>query len=252
MLQLPQRPDLKLARPPLAEVIFQVRFPPILRIISQQPMEFQERVRDRFPLYEAEEGVVVHFGTVTVEPPLQPQTRIFRFKSADEKTTISLATDFYAVSTTAYKHWSDFLSMISLANAAARDVYDLKFSSRIGLRYVNRLTLANTGVKTVRGLWRLLRPEITSLVRQPLWGAPKEMLSQLTAENMDGEFLTSRFVYRDGTEPHLILDFDYYSEARTPMESITSHIERYHDTIYAAFRWCLSEKSILAFGPITP
>ena len=60
-LNFPQHPDIPLSAPPLAEVICQVRFPPILRIVREEPSDFQERVRDRFPLLEVEQGVVVKF-----------------------------------------------------------------------------------------------------------------------------------------------------------------------------------------------
>jgi len=37
---------------PLVQVICQLRFPQILRIESQLPVEFQERIRDAFPILE--------------------------------------------------------------------------------------------------------------------------------------------------------------------------------------------------------
>ena len=36
---------------PLAEVIFQVRFPNILRIAAEEPSAFQEAIRESYPLF---------------------------------------------------------------------------------------------------------------------------------------------------------------------------------------------------------
>ena len=48
----PDAPRVIYDRNPLAEVICQVRFPPILRIEAQLPDAFQERVRNLFPVYQ--------------------------------------------------------------------------------------------------------------------------------------------------------------------------------------------------------
>ena len=39
---------------PLKEVICQLRFPPILKITTASPAEFQEKIRSNFPLYSPE------------------------------------------------------------------------------------------------------------------------------------------------------------------------------------------------------
>jgi uncharacterized protein (TIGR04255 family) len=45
MLYFPEVDDIRLQRVPLTEVIGQVRFPPILRIANENPVEFQEKIR---------------------------------------------------------------------------------------------------------------------------------------------------------------------------------------------------------------
>ena len=37
---------------PLVEVIFQLRFPTILSINAKQPMEFQDKIREKYPFYQ--------------------------------------------------------------------------------------------------------------------------------------------------------------------------------------------------------
>jgi len=251
MMHFPQREDVRLRRAPLAEVICQVRFPPILRIASEQPVEFQERVRERFPRLEVEQGVLVHMAPPGPTPPsAKPEPRIFRFKSPDGNTTVSLAMNFYALSTTSYTHWSDFLDSLRLVNEAACETYALPYAVRVGLRFINHLTFENTGTSSVGELWGLLRPELTALLTADCWDEPLEMLSQLLLSGGENERLTLRSGFKGGEEPLLQLDLDYYAEGNIALERVTTLCQGYHDVIYNAFRWCIREEKLVVFAPV--
>lgn len=251
MLRFPQREDVRLQRAPLAEVICQVRFPSILRIASEQPVAFQERVRKLFPQLAVEQGVVVHMEPLgTMLPSAKPEPRIFRFKSADGNTMVSLALNFYALSTTSYTHWRDFLELLQLVNQAACEAYDIPYAARVGLRYINHLTLENTGANSVAELLEILRPELTMLLRGDCWDESLEMLNNLLLAGEENERLTLRSGFRGGEEPVFLLDFDYYSEGNISLENLTTLCQRYHDVIYNAFRWCIQEEKLSVFAPI--
>jgi len=251
MIYFPQREDVRLQRAPLAEVICQVRFPPILRIAGEQPVAFQERVRERFPQLEVEQGVIVHMQPLgTMPPSAKPEPRIFRFKSPDGNTTVSLALNFYALSTTSYTHWRDFLELLQLVNEAACEVYNLPYAVRVGLRYINHLTFENTGTRSVRELWDILRPELTALLRGDCWDEPLEMLNQLLLAGEGDERLTLRSGFKSGEKPVFLLDFDYYAEGNIPLENLSALCQRYHDVIYNAFRWCIRDEKLTVFAPI--
>jgi uncharacterized protein (TIGR04255 family) len=251
MLCFPSTKDIRLHRAPLAEVICQVRFPAILKIASEQPVDFQERIRGRFPQLEVEQGMVVRMASLGGEPPLaKPEPRIFRFKSPDGQTVASLALNFYSLSTTSYTHWVDFLDQIQLLNEAAREVYDLPYAERIGLRYINHLTFENTGVSSIAELLEMLRPELTVLLRTDCWDEPVEMLSQLLLAADGNERLTLRNGFRGGSQPLIALDLDYYAEGNVALDGLPARCQRYHDVIYNAFRWCIRDDKLQAFGPI--
>ncbi len=251
MLRFPQREDIHLQRAPLAEVICQVRFPPVLRIASEQPAAFQEQVRGLFPQLEVEQGMVVRMEPLGTAPPsAQPQPRIFRFKSSDDHTVVSLALNFYALSTTSYSHWQDFLELLLLVNRAACKVYNLPYAVRVGLRYINHLTLENTGASSVTELWEILRPELTVLLRGDCWDEPPEMLNQLLLTGGENERLTLRSGFRSGEMPVFLLDLDYYAEGNIALENLPALCQRYHDVIYNAFHWCIREEKLAVFAPI--
>jgi uncharacterized protein (TIGR04255 family) len=252
MIRFPQCQEVRLQRAPLAEVICQVRFPPVLRIANEHPVAFQERVRGRFPQLDIEQGVVVHIPPPlgTESPSAEPRPRIYRFKSPDGNTIVSLALNFYALSTTSYTHWADFIDSFRLLNEAAREVYDLPYAVRVGLRYINHLTFGHTGASSVAGLLEIPRPELTVLLRQDCWDRPVEMVNQLVLTGENDERLALRSGFRGGEEPVFTLDLDYYAEGNIPLETVPALCQRYHDVIYSAFRWCIREDKLTVFAPL--
>jgi len=226
----------------------------VLRIAAEHPVAFQERIRAQFPQVDIGQGMEIHIAPLGAEPPsaTPKPRRIFRFKSPAGNTIVSLATDFYALSTTSYTHWADFLNLLELVNQAACDVYELPYAVRVGLRYINFLTFSNTGASSTTELWEILRPELTVSLRGDCWDEPLEMNNRLLlAAGEDGnERLTLRSGFRGGGEPVLLLDFDYFAEGSIALENLAVLCQRYHDVIYNAFRWCIREGRLVVFSPV--
>jgi uncharacterized protein (TIGR04255 family) len=250
-LNFPHRPDVQLQNAPLAEVICQVRFPPILRILREEPSEFQERVRHRFPELQIEQGVAISFSTAAggTPPALETPPKLYRFLSADRHTIVSLALDFFAVSSQAYSHWHDFAHDLALAAGAVREIYQPAYAARIGLRYVNRFTPALVGGADMEAVFDLVRPELSALYRTDAWPEAGAFVTQLTLPDEDGELVIRSAYGRMPDEPFFMLDFDYYEEGQLEMEHLVKRCDRYHRTIYNAFRWSLRPASLEIFRP---
>jgi len=195
-------------------------------------------------------GVEIRLAQPEEESPsAKSLSRICRFRSRDGATIVSLGIDFYALSTRAYSHWGDFSDLLGFVSHAATTVYDLPYSTRIGLRYVNRLSLDNTRLTSVPEMLNVLRPELTSLLRVDCWDEPLEMLSRLLLSGQDGEKLTLRSGFQ-GEDQTFLLDFDYYVEQETPLDQVLTLAKRYHEVIYHAFRWCIREGQLTVFDPV--
>lgn len=251
-LNFPHRPDLPLRNPPLVEVVCQVRMPPVLRINREEPAEFQERVRRRFPQLEVEQGVLFRVPGLghMAAPSAEKQSRTYRFRTADETTTASLAVDFFALSTKTYSHWALFARDLETIVEAVRTVYQPAYSTRVGLRYINHLTTANTGQDNLRQIARLLRPELTALLHSEAWAEPDNLLSQLTL-NAGGAKLALRVACGNDTDaPFLTLDFDHYAEGQLELDSLLERCRGFHAVIYNAFRWCVLDSGLEVFGPL--
>lgn len=250
-LNFPHHPDIPLAAPPLAEVICQVRFPPILRIAREEPSEFQEHIRARFPLLDIEQGVVVKFPAPASggAPSAEVPPRVFRFGSEDSRTFVALAVDFYALSTQRYTHWADFAADLALVQAAVEAVYRPAHATRIGLRFINRFTPQGAHCATMSEVLALFRPELTALFHTDAWSQPASLVTQLNLPD-DQAMLTLRTAFSDAEEePFFLLDFDYYEEGRLDFDKLVERCDNYHRVIYNAFRWSLRESSLTRFGP---
>lgn len=251
MLGFPEVDDIRLRRAPLIEVVAQVRFPPILRIANEKPVEFQEKIRRRFPEWMEEEQIVI--ASIPTEQPtsVKKAPSIFRFRSADAKNTVSLAIDFYALSTTAYVHWSDFWAELQRLHAAAVAVYAPAYATRLGLRYINQLTISNCGVGSLEELITLLHPDLVTLLFDKPWTLPLELLTQLILEGQNPpEKLALRVGFKRDPEPFVLLDLDYFVEGNLPFDRLEDFYQRAHDVIYRSFRWAIPEEKLGLFEPL--
>jgi uncharacterized protein (TIGR04255 family) len=157
----PPVPRVLYGKAPLFEVTCQSRFPPILQI-DRPPAEFQERIREQFPLLE-------RLANPLVVPQLPPEAAQmlgaaigqsgWNFLTEDRSSIITLAPDYVALTSTKYERWERFREQYQLALTALRAVYRPSFFVRIGLRYRDLIRREILGLDGV-GWSRLLRPEI--------------------------------------------------------------------------------------------
>ena len=121
-MAFPESPRVIYRRNPLAEVICQVRFPPILRIHSEPPAGFQDRIRNQYPLYKESAGQAFALSpnipaeaarVIQSVAPFRGREK-HEFSSADEVWSTTLGRDFLALRTVAYPRWEDFRQRLTL------------------------------------------------------------------------------------------------------------------------------------------
>ena len=245
-LSLPHFEEVPLQRPPVTEVICQVRFPPILRISAEGPYQFQDRIREHFPTFEILQDMLVQAAPL----PAQAIMPVYHFKSPDGRSVAALAVNFFAFSTEAYSSWIDFRKNLTLIARLVRETYSPASAGRIGLRFVNKLTPHNTGFAGLDQLVHMLTDELIVLYSPPSWTKAERLETRVVVP--DGEATLNLRLVID-PEPYVVLDFDYY-EARDniPLDELIQKLDRYHDTIYSAFRWSVAQDALAAFLPREP
>ena len=247
--QFPDKPEIHLANPPLVEVVCQIRFPLILRMAQESPVEFQERIRDDFPELSLEQNLRFRAPQVGQSggPPADAEPTVYRFTAVDERAILSLAPNFFAVTMTSYSHWENFKGLILSSYHHVREVYNPAHFTRIGLRYINRLTLANTKAADRNELVSLLNPDLNTVFCNPAAVGLTAMVHQLTFAD-DPAQLNLRIVYaQENEEPTLFLDLDIFESGKLSLANLSDQLDLFHKSIYEAFRWCIRDETLERF-----
>lgn len=240
-------------RNPLNEVICQVRFPTILRIESEPPSDFQEKIRHRFPGFERAknplEGKVPAEILKAMGGPLTATS--YGFENEEHNTKITLAAEAMAVVTSAYVTWDKFKEDVGLALQSLADVYAPSFYSRVGLRYQNLLKRSSIDPKAK---WAdLVRAELAGELTIQEWAsAVKGVHKTIQCQMDDGDGFTLQHGLADveGTEETVyLMDFDYFHETKTEIADVDVVLDRLHGHSGNAFRWAISEALHQAMEP---
>lgn len=140
---------------PLVEVICQFRYPVVLRIVSVEPVDFQDKIRKEFPYFRENISSKVNLPSNIAQSLPQnileaigdEPIKSYQFTSSDETQTLSLTRDFLALTTNKYIGWEDFWEKMELSIQAFNSIYSPAFVSRVGLRYQNVIRLSSLGLK---------------------------------------------------------------------------------------------------------
>ena len=133
-------PRVKYRNNQLGEVVCQLTFPQILTIETNVLADFQEAIREEFPIYSVRKeappprltGIP---GNLQMEK--QPLRQNHQFVSADGLWRVNLTKEFISLTCSRYSCWEDFAAKLDKPLAAFIRIYRPAFFQRIGLRYLN-------------------------------------------------------------------------------------------------------------------
>ena len=250
---------------PLAEVICQLRFPPILKISAEEPHAFQERVRHIYPNFStttpaealpqnAPDFLRPLLQAAFQDPSLNSGIKQFRFSDPDEEWNVFLSRDALGLTTTHYVRWEDFRDRYRMLVSALLEVYTPAYFTRIGLRYKDLLSPARAG--NANYTWQhIIEPHIlgelgnSALEGLTVAGAKRELSLELERDLL--LTLNHGFVQEEGQEGiSYLIDADYHKESRLDTEQWITDFERCHWHAGRIFRWCITKTLHQALGPI--
>ena len=145
-----QEPRCIYRKNPLGQVICQLRFPEILTIGANAPVQFQEAVRDKYPRYAAkqEKPAPKLTGTPGNIQVSQPNSTInHHFISEDGVWRVNLTSKFISLSTSRYTAWEEFARWLDQPLASFISIYKPAYFERIGLRYISFISRNDLGLE---------------------------------------------------------------------------------------------------------
>jgi len=128
-MNLPEFERVIYKRNPLIEVVYQLRFPPILKISHQEPVEFQDTIRFKYPLFETTRAQLPSEISQVVQQlglPLQGDVA-YNFKSEDQRWSLFLTKDFIALTTSSYERYEQFKQRLEEALGIFEAIYSHPF-----------------------------------------------------------------------------------------------------------------------------
>jgi uncharacterized protein (TIGR04255 family) len=252
-MTFPESPRVLFELNPLVEVVCQLSFPSVLRIDSQSPAAFQDRVRAAFPVFVRQVVSPVQ-GLVPVELAnlIGGGVASYQFASEDEQWRLTLSRDFLALSTSKYVDWADFKTRLQQPVAALLGEYQPAFFQRIGLRYRDVIVRSVLGLQDVA--WSdLVRPEIAGELGSELAPEIVRTLRELIVdlpENIGKVRMVHGLADRDpGGEQCYQIDCDFFTERRTSTNETLQILDAFNGRAGSLFRWCIQRRLHDALRP---
>ena len=247
------------ARPPLVEVICQLRFPTILAIGAQEPAAFQEAVRRDFPQYAARQEQlppkVVRKGNTASLEAQKPITN-YNFISQDGRWKLNLTQNFIALSTVGYQRWEDFATRLDQPLAQFIQIYQPAYFERIGLRYVNAVSRQRLGLEGQ--LWDdLIQSQYIGILGEP--DVEESEIAKCSLE-VDTPLVGGyRMKLRTGPgligggktdkEVKFVLDGDFSTGGKLTADAVPEKLEQMHRYAVCFFQGAITKELHEAMGP---
>ncbi len=266
-MPFPETPRVEYRRNPLEFVVCQVRFPPILRVEAALPVEFQERVRGRYPMYSEGQtpkaAIAVSVSQQLPAPilrqsqqfvPVSGTARTYQFASEDNAWRLTLTSEFIALRTSRYSRWQDFREWLDHPLSVLIDVYAPLYATRVGLRYHDVIRRSGLGLSEIP--WaELLKPHLLGELGEPSIGEHVKGTERRVAVDlvgMPGTVLVSHFLGRDVNtgEACYVIDSDFSVDERMEFSGIADWLDTAHRKAGNLFRWYIGDRLHEAMGPM--
>lgn len=257
-MNLPEFERVIYERNPLIEVVCQLRFPPIIKISHQEPIDFQDRIRDKYPLFETINPqvpseilkIVQQFGL-----PTQNDTT-YSFQSEDRRWNLSINKDSIALTTSSYERYEYFRQRLGDALKIFESIYQPAFYSRMGLRYKDLIVRSKLEIEE-KNWSELITERIASELHDPeLSSSLQSMLKNLVLITEKGQINLNHGLVSvqddqgNSSESAYLFDADFYTEQKIKgNENVWSTLNQFNQSAGRLFRWSITDTLHNAMRP---
>jgi uncharacterized protein (TIGR04255 family) len=234
----------------LAQVIFQLRFDPILLLEKEPPADFQQAVKERFP--KVTEGQEIEIET---RMSLVPETRAdFRrvrprwvLGTKDASRSLTVSSTMFSLEYTRYENIEATRDDFEFLWSRFQKAYGVDSLSRVGLRYVDRV-LRPEGDPLEWDKW-IADPLISATL--PMEPPPgHDLCRSMHALHWVGD--DHRITFQFGifnahnfpgpvVQKEYILDYDCSSIGAVEAAEVLACLTKYHDLLSVLFKNSIGE-----------
>lgn len=241
----------KYKKNPLAEVIYQLRFPTILSINASEPVAFQEKVREQFPFYQK----LVNTNEIDINGVKQTLGKEinYEFVTQDRGTKINLTSSFIAVSSVKYERWEYFRKIVEEVRIAFEEVYHPPFYVRVGLRYKDVIDRQVLGVED-KGWTELIQPHILGTISTDNQNSLKQWIVNCEFSDIESKVQTRQIFQlsqKVGTNNLVIIfDCDYFLMDTIQKENVLALSNMLHEKSSTFIRSAITTTLHEAMEPV--
>lgn len=262
-MSFPERKRVIYKKNPLERVIFQFRFPPILKIETEVPAAFQDKIRHDFLNFIEKSEFKVEFpinsvGQVAPEIPgqvVQSISKNHEFTSENEEWKINLTRSFIAMTSMKYTRWEEFKRNLSIPFDAFLEIYSPEYFHRIGLRYIDIFKRSELGLEGVS--WNeLLQPYVLGMlatkdVGQNVEGYESKNEIKLEDGQSTVRIITKLIELSDTSEICFVIDSDFFTTIRIDIDDAIKKLDYFNTRGSRLIQWCITERLHNAMKPQT-
>lgn len=260
-MNIPESPRVIYQFNPLAEVSCQLRFPTILKIGTQEPAEFQDRIRSQYPIYEIVQNL-------DLSPELQnlltkfsnPLTTdfIYQFTSEDLTWRFFLHKEFIALATKQYSRYEEFKNRLKTLIGVFEEIYNPNFYSQVRLKYVDLIIQSELNLQEK---WtELIQPHFANELQiQEFSESIVDFINiiNLQIKDQGGIILKHGLVNLENEEKNIeeqgyLIETEFFTPPTINIQKgndVWKCLDQYHALSGRIFRWSITEKLHDAMGP---
>lgn len=241
----------KYKKNPLAEVIYQLRFPTILSINASEPVAFQEKVKETFPFYQR----LVNTNEININGVKQifGKEINYEFVTQDRGTKINMTSSFIAISSVKYERWEFFRETVEKVRKAFEEVYQPQFYVRIGLRYKDVIDRQVLGLEN-KGWTELIQPHILGTINTNNQNSLKQWIVNCEFSDIESNVQTRQIFQlsqKVGTNDLVVIfDCDYFLVDTIQKEKIISFSNQLHEKSSTFIRSAITSTLHDAMDPV--
>jgi uncharacterized protein (TIGR04255 family) len=245
-------------RNPLMEVVCQLRFPPIIKISHQEPVEFQDEMRHQYPLFETNRvSMPLEISNIAQQFGLPIQSDVaYTFKAEDQAWSLSITKEFIALTTSSYERYEHFRQRFQEALIVFERIYKPSFYTRIGLRYQDLIVRSKLGIEDKNWSELIARHIASELYDPDLAPSIQTVMKNLVLKTESGQInlnhglVPVRESKGNIDELAYLFDSDFYTEQKTEgNEDVWNILNKFNRSAGNLFRWSITEALHNAMQP---